>query len=98
MMKRPINNLFCFAPQSRSYAEYSPKPACSGRRRIFSTLALAVMLLWARPAFADTTTYDFATCAAASNCDTSTATWASGDDVDVFPFGGDTANRNGHTE
>ncbi|MFZ5366468.1 MAG: glycosyltransferase [Patescibacteria group bacterium] len=42
------------------------------------------------------TTYDFSVCG--TDCDTSTDWWASQDDVDQFPFGGSTANRNDHVE
>lgn len=47
-------------------------------------------------ASANTNTYDFSDCG--STCDTDTGWWASGDDVDQFPFNGSTANRNTHTE
>lgn len=45
---------------------------------------------------AATATYDFSLCG--TDCDTSTDWWASGDDVDVFPFAGVVANRNTHLE
>ena len=38
------------------------------------------------------TTYNFATCIHGTNC------WAYENDVDQFPFGGNTANRNDHAE
>jgi len=42
------------------------------------------------------TIYNYGTCG--STCDTDSDWWASGDDVDQFPFGGTSANRNTHTE
>ncbi len=45
---------------------------------------------------ANSNTYDFTDCG--STCDTDTGWWASDDDVDQFPFGGVTANRNTHAE
>lgn len=45
---------------------------------------------------ANTNTYDFSDCS--TTCDTDAGWYASGDDVDVFPFAGVTANRNTHTE
>ncbi|MFZ1721601.1 MAG: hypothetical protein WAU07_03795, partial [Microgenomates group bacterium] len=45
---------------------------------------------------ANSATYDFGVCG--STCDTDTGWHASGDDVDIFPFAGSTANRNTHTE
>lgn len=47
-------------------------------------------------ASANSNTYDFSDCS--TTCDTDTGWYASGDDVDQFPFGGVTANRNTHTE
>ncbi|MBI5912876.1 hypothetical protein HY839_00320, partial [Candidatus Azambacteria bacterium] len=52
----------------------------------------------AAPAQAAITTYDFSGCSGANNCDSSTPWFASQDDVDQFPFGGNTANRNTHTQ
>lgn len=49
-----------------------------------------------KEAQAATSTYDFSICGA--DCDTSANWWASGDDVDVFPFAGLTGNRNTHLE
>lgn len=43
-----------------------------------------------------TTNYNYSMCG--SSCGSSSDWWASGDDVDQFPFGGSTANRNTHTE
>jgi len=43
-----------------------------------------------------TTIYNYSMCG--SSCGSSSDWWASGDDVDQFPFGGSTANRNTHTE
>lgn len=42
------------------------------------------------------TIYNYGICG--STCDTDSDWWASGDDVDQFPFGGNSANRNTHTE
>ena len=65
-----------------------------------SLFALAAIALFGafgvQEAQAATSTYDFVACG--TTCDTSTSTWASIDLVDVFPFGGNTANRNDHTE
>ena len=60
--------------------------------------------IWQKPPFppevqkaqAATATYDFSICG--TDCDTSADWWASQDDVDVFPFAGNTANRNDHVE
>jgi len=60
--------------------------------------------IWQKPAIppevqkaqAATATYDFSICG--TDCDTSADWWASQDDVDVFPFAGNTANRNDHVE
>ena len=60
--------------------------------------------IWQNPAIppevqkaqAATATYDFSICG--TDCDTSADWWASQDDVDVFPFAGNTANRNDHVE
>lgn len=49
-----------------------------------------------KPASATLASYDFSDCG--STCDTDTGWWASDDDVDIFPFGGVTANRNTHGE
>lgn len=43
-----------------------------------------------------TTIYNYSVCGA--SCGPSSDWWASGDDVDQFPFGGNAANRNTHTE
>ncbi len=47
-------------------------------------------------AYAATASYDFSICG--GSCNSSSEWWASGDDVDVFPFAGATANRNAHTQ
>lgn len=59
----------------------------------FKKLAQNVSIQETRAA---TATYDFSICG--TGCDTSTDWWASHDDVDQFPFGGNAANRNTHTE
>lgn len=43
-----------------------------------------------------TITTDFSVCS--PDCDSEPQWWASGDDIDVFPFAGNTANRNTHSE
>lgn len=48
------------------------------------------------PVYANTSSYDFSDCG--STCDTDAGWYASGDDVDAFPFAGLTANRNSHSE
>lgn len=66
--------------------------------KVADSLANAQLPRSVKQAHALTTTYDFASCAGSSNCDTSTSWWASDDDVDVFPFANNSANRNNHTE
>lgn len=70
--------------------------SCVVAGSIFCMFLFGAGLFHITPVHAAVTTYNFAGCGA--TCDTSASWFASQDDVDLFPFGGSTGNRNSHTQ